>query len=41
MDLKRVPQSCRGLVHNGITQLFPPKNMGLIQVVKNMPQLVG
>ena len=41
MTLERGPHNCGGLVHSGRTQLIPPHNMGPIQVVKNLPQLIG
>ena len=41
MTMERVPHNFGSLVHSGRTQLFPSHNTGLIQVVKNLPQLVG
>ena len=41
MTMDRGLHNCGGLVHSGRTQLFPPHNTGPIQVVKNLPQLVG
>ena len=40
MTLERGPQNCGGIVHGGRTQLVSPQNMGLIKVLKNIPQLV-
>ena len=40
MTMERGPHNCGGIVHSGTTQLVPPHNTGLIQDIKNMPQLV-
>ena len=41
MTMESGPQNCGGIVHSGRVQMFPPQNMGPIQVFKNIPQLVG
>ena len=40
MVLEHGPHNFGGLVHSGITQIFPPQNPILVQVIKNLPQVV-
>ena len=40
MTLERGPYNYGGLFHSGRTQLVSPHNTGLIQVIKNIPQVV-